>query len=41
MGIPLLDWGSYSPDMNPIEHVWKKLEELVFQGHPELLLMGG
>ena len=40
MGIPLLEWAPYSPDMNPIEHVWKKLKELVFKNHPELLNMG-
>jgi DDE superfamily endonuclease len=39
-GIPLLDWPPYSPDMNPIEHVWKKLKEIVHKRHPELINMG-
>jgi hypothetical protein len=25
-GIKLLDWPAYSPNMNPIEHVWSYLE---------------
>lgn len=29
MRIPLLDWPSNSPDMNPIENVWKFLKKLV------------
>lgn len=27
--IPLLEWPSNSPDMNPIENVWRRLKELV------------
>ena len=38
--IPLLDWAPYSPDMNPIEHVWAKLKEWICKHHPELLNMG-
>ena len=39
-GIAVLDWPPYSPDMNPIEHVWAKLKELVHEMHPELMHMG-
>jgi len=39
-GISLLNWPPYSPDMNPIEHVWKKLKEVIHQRHPELIDMG-
>jgi transposase len=38
--IPVLDWAPYSPDMNPIKHVWKKLKELIHQQHPELINIG-
>jgi transposase len=36
MGILVCDWPPYPPDLNPIEHVWKKLKEMVFEMHPEL-----
>jgi hypothetical protein len=36
-GIPLMQHPPYSPDLNPIEHVWKKLKETIYQMHPELL----
>ena len=38
--IPLVDWPPYSPDLNPIEHIWHHLKKLVLQMHPELEDMG-
>lgn len=32
----LLNWPPYSPDLNPIEHLWAKLKELIYERHPEL-----
>lgn len=36
----LLDWPPYSPDMNPIEHVWAKMKEWIIKTYPELSTMG-
>jgi hypothetical protein len=35
--IPLLpNWHPCSPDLNPIEHLWVRLEELVYECLPDL-----
>ena len=41
LGIWVLPHPFRSPDFNPIEHMWKKLKELVHMLHPELLVMRG
>jgi hypothetical protein len=38
--IPVLDWSPYSPDLNPIEHLWWHLKNKVLELHPELQQMG-
>ena len=38
--IPVEDWPPFSPDMNPIEHVWYHLKQYVLEHYPELSDMG-
>ena len=40
MGIPVADHPPFSPDMNPIEHIWWHLKNMVLKLHPELDEMG-
>ena len=40
-GVWFLPHPAKSPDLNPIEHFWLKLKELLHKLHPELRTMGG
>ena len=33
--IQTLEWPPYSPDLNPIENMWRKLKSTIFQICPE------
>lgn len=39
-GLEVVDWPAHSPDMNPIEPVWRLLKLKVFSMFPELIGMG-
>ena len=40
MGIPVTDHPPFSPDLNPIEHIWWHLKAGVLRQSPELATMG-
>ena len=39
-GIWTLDFPPYSPDLNPIEHLWRALKRKILELHLELKQMG-
>jgi transposase len=41
MGIRVTDWPPYSPDLNPIEHTWKRLKDTASKMFPELWKSNG
>ena len=38
--IPVLDWAPYSPDLNPIEHVWAYMKQWIHEQYPQLKKLG-
>ena len=38
--VDVLDWPPYSPDLNPIEHLWAELKQWINKYHSELLHAG-
>jgi transposase len=34
-GVHTVDWPPYSPDLNPIEHLWWALKKKLYELHPE------
>ena len=40
-GVHTIDWPPYSPDLNPIEHLWWSLKKELYKRKPHLDHMGG
>ena len=39
-GVAVLEWPPYSPDLNPIEHVWAIMKRWINEHYPDLCIMG-
>ena len=36
MGVDILSWPPYCPDLGPIEHLWFRLKRLIYQVNPDI-----